>query len=196
MKAAILLVAILSWAGPVRAYEAAYPMTAAGFCEIKKLPAGTVLRTSMRGEYFDENNNLFRSLFDTINRNRVPMTVPVEAKMMPGTMVFYLDSASAKRKDLQLPAGVIRQTLPPRSVASIGIRGGYTKESYESNLAKLRAWMKTQRNWRVIGEPYAVYWNGPFTLAPFKRSEIHLPVVGVGSRLWATGCEEGKDFGF
>ena len=169
--------------GLVQAYESAYPMTAAGFMEIKKLPAGTVLRTSMRGEYFDENNNLFRRLFDTINRNRVPMTVPVEAKMMPGTMVFYLDSASAKRKDLQLPPGVSRQTLPPRAVASIGIRGGYTKESYESNLAKLRAWLKTQRNWRVIGEPYAVYWNGPFTLAPFKRSEIHLPVVSVGSRL-------------
>ena len=182
MKRTLLLAAglMLPWAAS--AYEAAYPMTPAGFCEIKKLPAGTVLRTSMRGEYFDENNNLFRRLFDTINRNRVPMTVPVEAKMMPGTMVFYLDSASAKRKDLQLPAGVIRQSLPPRAVASIGIRGGYTKESYESNLAKLRAWLKTQRNYRVIGEPYAVYWNGPFTLAPFKRSEIHLPVARVDAR--------------
>ena len=182
MKRTLLLAAgfMLPWAAS--AYEAAYPMTPAGFCEIKKLPAGTVLRTSMRGEYFDENNNLFRRLFDTINRNRVPMTVPVEAKMMPGTMVFYLDSASAKRKDLQLPAGVIRQSLPPRAVASIGIRGGYTKESYESNLAKLRAWLKTQRIYRVIGDPYAVYWNGPFTLAPFKRSEIHLPVARVDAR--------------
>jgi len=182
MKRTLLLAAgfMLPWAAS--AYEAAYPMTPAGFCEIKKLPAGTVLRTSMRGEYFDENNNLFRRLFDTINRNRVPMTVPVEAKMMPGTMVFYLDSVSAKRKDLQLPTGVIRQTLPPRAVASIGIRGGYTKESYESNLAKLRAWLKTQRIYRVIGDPYAVYWNGPFTLGPFKRSEIHLPVARVDAR--------------
>ena len=182
MKRTLLLAAgfMLPWAAS--AYEAAYPMTPAGFCEIKKLPAGTVLRTSMRGEYFDENNNLFRRLFDTINRNRVPMTVPVEAKMMPGTMVFYLDSASAKRKDLQLPAGVIRQSLPPRAVASIGIRGGYTRESYESNLAKLRAWLKTQRNYRVIGEPYAVYWNGPFTLAPFKRSEVHVPVARADAR--------------
>ena len=182
MKKTLLLAAgfMLPWAAS--AYEAAYPMTPAGFCEIKKLPAGTVLRTSMRGEYFDENNNLFRRLFDTINRNRVPMTVPVEAKMMPGTMVFYLDSASAKRKDLQLPAGVIRQSLPPRAVASIGIRGGYTKESYESNLAKLRAWLKTQRIYRVIGEPYAVYWNGPFTLAPFKRSEVHVPVARADAR--------------
>ena len=158
------------------AYEAAYPMTAAGFCEIKKLPAGSILRSTSRGEYFDENNGLFMRLFETINQNKVPMTVPVEAKMKPGTMVFYLDSVSAKRKDLQLPAGVIRQNLPPRTVASIGIRGGYTQESYEKNLAKLRAWLKTQAKWRAVGEPYAVYWNGPFTLPPFKRSEIHLPV--------------------
>ena len=77
---------------------------------------------------------------------------------------------------------MIRQSLPPRAVASIGIRGGYTKESYESNLAKLRAWLKTQRNHRVIGEPYAVYWNGPFTLAPFKRSEVHVPVARADAR--------------
>jgi hypothetical protein len=107
------------------------------------------------------------------------MTVPVEAKMKPGTMVFYLDQASAKRGDLQLPAGVTRQSLPSRTVASVGIRGGYTRESYEENLAKLRGWLQTQKNWRVAGEPYAVYWNGPFTLAPFKRSEVHLPVQKI-----------------
>lgn len=160
-------------------YEAAYPMTVAGFCEVKTLPAGSVLRASSQGEYFDENNDLFMRLFRTINQNKVPMTVPVEAKMSPGTMVFYLDVASAKRKDLQTPPGVVRQTLPPRMVASIGIRGGYTRESYEKNLAQLRAWLKTQTKWRVVGEPYAVYWNGPFTLPPLKRSEVHLPVQKI-----------------
>ena len=183
MKTALLLILGFFLPSLGRAYEAAYPMTAAGFCEIKRLPAGSILRTSMSGNYFDENNNLFRRLFDTINRNRVPMTVPVEAKMKPGTMVFYLDAASAKRRDLQLAQGVVRQSLPPRTVASIGIRGGYTRESYEANLAKLRTWLKTQPKWRAAGEPYVVYWNGPFTLAPFKRSEIHGPVVGVGARL-------------
>ncbi|MEY2851314.1 MAG: hypothetical protein RL549_13 [Verrucomicrobiota bacterium] len=163
----------------VWAYESAYPMTAAGFCEVKTLPVGTVLRASTRAEYFQENNGLFRRLFQAINQNKVPMTVPVEAKMKPGTMIFYLDQASAKRGDLQLPAGVTRQTLPSRTVASVGIRGGYTRESYEENLAKLRGWLQTQKKWRVAGEPYAVYWNGPFTLAPFKRSEVHLPVQKI-----------------
>jgi len=179
MKMILLLAAAFTLPWTASAYEAAYPMTAAGFCEIKKLPAGSVLRTTSRGGYFDENNGLFLRLFKTINQNKVPMTVPVEAKMMPGTMVFYLDQASAKRKDLQLPVGVTRQGLPTRMVASVGIRGGYTQESYEENLARLRAWIKTQKKWRVVGEPYAVYWDGPFTLAPFKRSEVHLPVQNI-----------------
>lgn len=161
----------------VMAYESAYPMTAAGICEIKKLPAGTVLQTSTRGDYFDENNRLFMRLFNTINQNKVPMTTPVEARRKPGTMVFYLNTASAKRKDLQLAPGVVRQTSPPRTVASIGIRGGYSRESYETNLAKLRTWLKNQSQWEPAGEPYAVYWNSPFTLPFMKRSEVHLPVI-------------------
>lgn len=177
MKKILLLLAGLGLPWTASAYEAAYPMTAAGFCEIKKLPAGSVLRTSNRGDYFEQNNGLFMRLFSTINRNKVPMTVPVEAKMKPGTMVFYLDATSAKRKDLQLPMGVTRQTLPPRTVASIGNRGGYSRESYETNLAKLRAWLKNQSQWAEAGEPYAVYWNGPFTPSFLKRSEVHIPVA-------------------
>ena len=177
MKTVIGSLFFLAWAGSGQAYEAAYPMTAAGFCEIKTLPAGTILSTSSRGEYFQENNGLFMRLFRTINDNKVPMTVPVEAKMKPGTMVFYLDKASAPRKDLRLPEGVSRQNLPARTVASIGIRGGYSRESYETNLTQLRSWLKKQKGWKEGGEPYAVYWNGPFTLPFFKRSEVHLPVV-------------------
>jgi len=174
-KILFLLVGVLL-PGGVRAYEAAYPMTAAGLCEIKTLPAGTILRTSSRGEYFKENNDLFMRLFRTIQANKVPMTVPVEAGMKPGTMVFYLDTASARRKDLQLPEGVSRKNLPPRRVASIGIRGGYSRESFETHLAKLRAWLRNQKSWREAGEPYAVYWNSPFMVPFFKRSEVHLPV--------------------
>ena len=176
MRAILTLMLWLGGIGFAQAYEAAYPMTAAGFCEIKALPAGTILRTSSQKAYFDGNNGLFMRLFRTINENKVPMTVPVEAKMKPGTMIFYLDPGSVPRQDLKLPKGVARQNVPERTVASIGIRGEYSRESYEKNLEKLREWIKTQGNVQVAGEPYAVYWNSPFTLPFLKRSEIHLPV--------------------
>jgi hypothetical protein len=30
--------------------------------------------------------------------------------------------------------------------------------------------------WEIAGDAYAVYWDGPFVLGFFKRSEVHLPV--------------------
>ena len=158
------------------AYEAAYPMTAAGVCEIKTLPAGVLLEARSEGEYFRENNGLFRRLFEAIQKNQVPMTTPVEAGVRPGTMVFYLDPKSAKRTDLVLQSGVRRREVEERVVASIGIRGGYSKESFEGNAQKIREWIKTQPGWKPAGEPYVVYWNSPFMIWFLKRSEVHLPV--------------------
>ena len=158
------------------AYEAAYPMTAAGVCEIKTLPAGVLLEARSEGEYFRENNGLFRRLFEAIQKNQVPMTTPVEAGVRPGTMVFYLDPKSAKRTDLVLQGGVRRREVEERLVASIGIRGGYSKESFEENSKKLIDWVRSQPGWKVTGEPYAVYWNSPFMIWFLKRSEVHLPI--------------------
>jgi len=158
------------------AYEAAYPMTAAGVYEIKTLPAGVLLEAKSEGEYFRENNGLFRRLFEAIQKNQVPMTTPVEAGVRPGTMVFYLDPKSAKRTDLVLQGGVRRREVEERVVASIGIRGGYSKESFEENSKKLIDWVRSQPGWKVTGEPYAVYWNSPFMIWFLKRSEVHLPI--------------------
>jgi len=158
------------------AYEGAYPMTEAGVCEIKTLPAGVLLEARSEGEYFRENNGLFRRLFEAIQKNQVPMTTPVEAGVRPGTMVFYLDPKSAKRTDLVLQGGVRRREVEERLVASIGIRGGYSKESFEENSKKLIYWVRSQPGWKVTGEPYAVYWNSPFMIWFLKRSEVHLPI--------------------
>lgn len=172
---------ILVWVGlglgsNLMAYEQAYPMTEPGVCEMKTLPAGVILRARTDGGYFRENNGLFRKLFETIQRNQIPMTTPVEAGIQPGTMVFYLDPASSKRGDLNLMDGVERKPVTERTVASIGIRGGYSRESFEKNQAKLREWLKVQSDWEAAGEAYAVYWNSPFVIWFLKRSEVHLPV--------------------
>ena len=172
---------ILVWVGlglgsDLMAYEQAYPMTEPGVCEMKTLPAGVILRARTDGGYFRENNGLFRKLFETIQRNQIPMTTPVEAGIQPGTMVFYLDPVSSKRGDLNLMDGVERKPVQERTVASIGIRGGYSRESFEKNQAKLREWLKTQTGWEAVGEAYAVYWNSPFVIWFLKRSEVHLPV--------------------
>ena len=72
--------------------------------------------------------------------------------------------------------GVKRKVVGERVVDSIGIRGGYSKESFENGVQKLREWLKTQLKVEGAGEPYAVYWNSPFTIWFLKRAEVHLPV--------------------
>lgn len=158
------------------ATDSAYPMTAAGVSEIKVLPASTILVARSDREYFQENNGLFRRLFRAIQENKVPMTTPVEAGIRPGTMIFYLDPTSAARKDLELQDGVTRQEVNKRTVASRGVRGGYTRESYEENVLELRKWLAGQKDWEEAGQPYAVYWNSPFMIWFLKRSEVHLPL--------------------
>ena len=176
MKKLVLVLVASALGSSLMASESAYPMTGAGVCEIKTLPAGVILQARSTGDYFSENNGLFRRLFQTIQQNKVPMTTPVEAGMRPGTMIFYLDPESAKRGDLQMVDGVTRKRVGERVVASIGIRGGYSKESFEKGAQQLREWLKSQPKYQAVGEAYAVYWNSPFTIWFLKRAEVHLPV--------------------
>jgi effector-binding domain-containing protein len=176
MKKLVLVLVASALGSSLMAIESAYPMTGAGVCEIKTLPAGVILQARSSGDYFSENNGLFRRLFQTIQQNKVPMTTPVEAGMRPGTMIFYLDPESAKRGDLQMVDGVTRKRVGERVVASIGIRGGYSKESFEKHTQQLREWLKSQPKYQAVGEAYAVYWNSPFTIWFLKRAEVHLPV--------------------
>ena len=82
------------------AVEEAYPRTAPGDLELKTLPAARWMRTESSKDYFAADNGLFMKLFRYIDANKIPMTAPVEAGIRPGTMVFYMDDASAKRADL------------------------------------------------------------------------------------------------
>jgi effector-binding domain-containing protein len=159
--------------------EEAYPPTPVGAVELKTLPPARIIVTESGESYFSQNNRLFGRLFRYIDANSIPMTTPVEARIEPGSMIFHLDSKSARRDDLQETEVVKIQDYPERLVAAIGIRGSYSAENYNRNLEKLRIWIAEQPQLQLAGEPYAVYWNGPFVPGPFKRSEVHYPVRRV-----------------
>jgi effector-binding domain-containing protein len=156
--------------------EDAYPRTAPGDMEVKSLPAARLMVAESAQAYFSANNNLFGKLFRYISKNSIPMTAPVEARLQPGVMVFYMDTASAKRVDLLPGSEVKLQDVPVRQVASIGIRGSYSEENFREAEEKLRAWVKQRTELEVTGEAYGVYWNSPFVPFLLKQSEVHLPV--------------------
>jgi len=68
-------------------------------------------------------------------------------------------------------------SLPERTVASIGIRGSYSKKQFETNREKLTIWLKDNPKYQSIGEAYAVYWDAPFVPWFMKHSEVHIPVI-------------------
>ena len=157
------------------AAEQAFPPTAAGVSEVKTLPGGTLLKASRPGRYFDENNRLFSPLFRYISQNKIAMTVPVEAQIEDAAMFFWvapgeIDKVKGSTADVEVVE------LPPRLVASHGERGGYSEENYTAALQRLRHWMDTQPDLKATGDPYAVYWNGPFTPGFMRRFEVHLPI--------------------
>ena len=159
------------------AVSEAYPRTAPGDLELKTLPAARWMRTESANDYFAADNGLFMKLFRYIDSNKIPMTAPVEAGIKPGTMLFYMDEASAKRADLTETAQVKLSSVPERRVAAIGIRGSYSRENYEEALTELKAWLAKRTDVKSAGEPYAVYWNSPFVPFFLKQSEVHIPVA-------------------
>ena len=169
--------AILAASARLSAVSEAYPRTSPGELELKSLPAARWIRTESSKDYFSADNGLFMKLFRYIDSNKIPMTAPVEAGITPGTMVFYLDEASAKRADLAETPQVRLLSVPERRVAAIGIRGSYSRGNYEEALAELRAWLAGRTDVKAAGEPYAVYWNSPFVPFFLKQSEVHIPVA-------------------
>jgi hypothetical protein len=169
--------AIVASSVSLMAVSEAYPRTAPGDLELKTLPAARLMRTESAKDYFSSDNGLFMRLFRYIDANKIPMTAPVEAGISPGTMVFYMDEASAKRADLAETPQVRFVSAPERRVAAIGVRGSYSRENYDQALAELRAWLAKRTDVKAAGEPYAVYWNSPFVPFFLKHSEVHIPVA-------------------
>lgn len=157
------------------AYEQAFPSTEPGVIEIKTLPAGKLLESRGEGDYFNQSNSLFGPLFRYISQHDISMTTPVEAQINPGAMYFWVTGNQAdKAKEDTDRVKVI--DVPERLVAAAGARGGYSETNFNETRDKLMDWIGKQSGLEVIGEPFAVYWNGPMTPWFMKRFEVMVEI--------------------
>jgi hypothetical protein len=162
--------------GAVMGYEAMYPRTPSGAVEVKELPERKALYTQSTEDYFNGDNGLFIKLFRYIEKHDVAMTVPVESDVNTSRMRFFA-GGDAKTKALPDEGGVVVEAMPAQRVLSAGLRGGYTRETFTEGLGMIDAWLARNPDWMKVGEPYAVYWHGPFVPAFLKRSEVHVPIA-------------------
>lgn len=180
MKNWILLFTLCVPLVSVMAYEEAFEPTSPGVLEVKELPAGRLLEASSDGSYFDSSNNLFRPLFNYIQRNDIAMTTPVEARVDPGAMYFWVsedqvDKAKASTESVRVI------DVPKRNVLAIGARGSYSEKNFRKTKAKLMEWFDDNPQFEPVGEPFAVYWNGPFTPWFMKQYEVQVEIRLVAS---------------
>lgn len=179
MSRLALLLAVLVPGMPAFAYEEMYPQTPPGVVEVKTIPSVRALEAQGRGTYFESDDGTFMRLFRYIDRNRVAMTVPVEADVEANRMRFFA-GRDASGRELPEDEAVRVVTLPERRVVSAGLRGSYSRERFEEGLKLAQAWLAENPGWVQEGEPHAVFWNGPYVPGFLKRSEVHVPVVPAG----------------
>ena len=160
---------------PLMAAQEAFPPTAPGISELKTLPAGVLLKSAGRGNYFEGADNLFGPLFRYISKHNIAMTTPVEAQVDNAAMYFWV-APSERAKVAGNEAGVEVIEIPERRVASRGERGGYSRANFEAARDALRVWLDAQPALEAAGEPYGVYWNAPYVPFFMKRFEVHIPV--------------------
>lgn len=179
----------------------AFPPTAPGTTELKTLPAGLLLRSTAAREtgpgekasgageaaksrnYFSQSGQLFRPLFRYIDARGIAMTTPVEARVEPGEMYFWVAAGERSKVDgADAALGVAVVEVPERLVASRGERGGYNRANYEAAEAVLRAWVAGSVDLVVGGDAYPVFWDGPFTPWFAKQFEVHLPVRKIEAK--------------
>lgn len=157
------------------AYEQAFSKTPVDMIEIRTLPAARLLVTEANGEYFERSGGLFKHLFEYISDNNISMTVPVEGQLDRAEMRFHLGSDVAPALDQTDSVRVI--SVPSRRVVSIGGKGSYNESNARRLRERLQSWLQAQNEWRAAGDPYAVFWNGPFTPWFMKRFEVHIPLA-------------------
>mgnify|MGYP006081013461 FL=1 len=159
----------------IMAYEQAFEQTEPNTTELKELPAGRLLESRGDGSYFESSGSLFGPLFRYIQKNDIAMTTPVEARMDPGAMYFWV-SSTQEEKATSDTANVRVIDVPERTVASHGSRGSYSQNNFEKAKAILLNWVNNQSDIETIGEPFGVYWNGPFTPWFLKTFEVQVEI--------------------
>ena len=174
-RISFLLFLCFSSVSSLSAYETMFDKTPVGEIKIIDLPERIALEAKSSGSYFQSDNGLFRKLFRYISQNDVAMTTPVEADINPGKMRFFV-GLKDRSKDISSTNEVEVRKIAPMKVVAIGVRGSYSVKRFMENKQKLLNWLAKEKKYEIAGDAYAVYWDGPFVLGFFKRSEVHIPI--------------------
>jgi hypothetical protein len=148
-----------------------------GSVVVKIYPPHRLARATVGGA---ADNTLFMKLFNHIKRNDIAMTAPVQMDGKRESMAFLYATPGlgAPGPDPKDPAVVV-EDIPETTVASVGVRGSYSKATAEAGVKQLREWLAAHPEWQPTGDPRTLGYNSPFVPSFLKYSEVQIPVRAV-----------------
>ena len=156
-----------------------------GDIEVRQYEPMIVARTRVTGSFEDAGNAAFRRLANYIfggnqREQKISMTAPVSQTpdTVDGYWVTFMMPARYRLEDLPRPkdASIELVKLPPRTMAAIRYRGGWSENLYKNNEAKLKQAMRASASWKITGEPVWARYNSPMMPSLFRTNEILVPV--------------------
>ncbi|MCP3966332.1 MAG: GyrI-like domain-containing protein [Lentisphaerae bacterium] len=176
--AAVLLLCLLVVMTSCTSTKTAYERTPSGMVQVKKIPKLYAFSTTANGNYYVKADAMFGKLFTYLKDNDLKMTVPVEGRQKPATMMFFVTDPEVA-KDLRDCGNVKVKTIPARMVVSAGLNGRYTKANFEEGKEMIEKWLKENPNYQQDGEFFSVYWNSPYVPWFMRKQEVNMPVKSL-----------------
>jgi hypothetical protein len=68
------------------------------------------------------------------------------------------------------------EDIPPMTVVSLGLKGGYSYRNYREGLVRLEDWLKQHPEYEIARLPRRFFYDGPYIPDVLKRSEIQIPI--------------------
>lgn len=162
------------------------PPTAEGEIELKQYPQYRAATVQVVGDLANASSRGFSPLFRHISSNDISMTAPVEtryptATLQGGAVAQGEAAVSFLYRSLDIVPQEVAQDvqvedIPPMTVISIGVRGGYDYNIYTRSIERLQAWLLAHPDYMVAGLPRRFFYDGPYIPDPIKRSDIQIPV--------------------
>ena len=164
-------------------------LTPVGEVEIREYPSYRAAVVTEEDEKAG-TTPMFRSLFQHISSNDIPMTSPVDMTYDDGGAPGGREDGSGDRMtgmaflyrtpDLGPVGtdGVVRiEDVPPQAYASTGVRGSYSQAHYSEGLARVNTWLSGQSGWKPDGSSRYLGYNSPFVPWFWRYGEVQVPVV-------------------
>jgi effector-binding domain-containing protein len=164
------------------------PPTPDGNIEVKSYPAYRAATYRQQGNLAEATNQAFSPLYQHISSNQISMTAPVETRY-PNSTLTTAESLNTQGEAFvsflypstniypeAIASSIQIEDIPPMTVVSLGLKGGYSYQNYREGLVRLEDWLRQHPEYEIAGLPRRFFYDRPYIPDVLKRSEIQIPI--------------------